>query len=73
MSRKPTKKKKAAPGHWRPISMGGGVFIPDGPPMIATKQGLRPLTSFEAARRYPGVAFGFPSESSASKRKQKRR
>lgn len=73
MSAKSSRKKRTGPRRWQPIDMGGGVFIPSGPPMIATKKGLRPLSALEAARRFPGVDFGFPLVPLTRKRTRKRR
>src|SRR5262245_30020566 len=54
---------------WRPIETGGGTFIPSGPPTIHTPQGERELSAEEAARRFPGIDFGFPRSRSKRTRR----
>ncbi len=72
MSRKPHRKKRVVRPQWHPIAMGDGVFIPSGPPMIATRRGLRPLSEPEAAHRFPGVDFGFSNARQKPRKKSRK-
>lgn len=60
MSRKPKSQRRGRGVKWRPIRTGRGVFVPTGPPVLWTPEGERELTAEEAARRFPGIDFGFP-------------